>query len=212
MVVNFGLTTSYLRLVSVIFYLHFLLGRFQLTNKAFVLPGNEFYEANLIPTPHIPSGFIRRSTRESHRIQTVHWTLDSQSPQRLFTRASCLFRQSGVALCLLYMAGDLELNPGPGLDHDKTRRNIESSLVFIRPLVRALTLAHLNVRGIRSALDQLRNLMKTKTMDVLTLIETWLAERITSEEYEIDGYFLLRRDRVNANGLALLHTLTTTMT
>ena len=107
----------------------------------------------------------------------------------VFLVYSCLFRQSRVALCLLYVAGDLELNPGPGLGHDNTRRNIESSPVFIRPRACGVTLAHLNVRGIRSALE-LQILMKTQTMDVLTLSETWLSERITSEELEIDEYLL----------------------
>lgn len=78
--------------------------------------------------------------------------------------------------------------------------SIEESFVFTKPRTSGISLAHLNIRGIRSSLDEIEILLGKRILDILTLSDTWLNEGIDYEEFTIEGYPLLRRDRGYANG------------
>ena len=106
------------------------------------------------------------------------------------------FQLGSLAVNMLLLAGDISINSGLSIANDNNRTNLlEETYVFEKPWTRGLTIAHLHARGLRSALDHLRIFMATRSMDVLTLSETWLSEQITDSELEIDGYSLTRNDR-----------------
>ena len=65
-------------------------------------------------------------------------------------------------MALIFLSGDTELNPG-----FQTLKDIKST--------RGLKIAHLNIRSLRNKTDALRlERIHNKTIDILTLSETWL--------------------------------------
>ena len=94
-----------------------------------------------------------------------------------------LLQRTSLALLLITLAGDVEVNPG-------FRR-----LVDIRN-TRGLKIAHLNVRSLRNKVDLLRlEQFDNVAIDVLTLSETWLDSNIQDSEICLLGFTLVRRDR-----------------
>ena len=94
-----------------------------------------------------------------------------------------LLQRTSLALLLITLAGDVEVNPG-------FRR-----LVDIRN-ARGLKIAHLNVRSLRNKVDLLRlEQFDNVAIDVLTLSETWLDSNIQDSEICLPGFTLVRRDR-----------------
>ncbi|CAB4045042.1 Hypothetical predicted protein, partial [Paramuricea clavata] len=65
-----------------------------------------------------------------------------------------------------------------------------------------LKLAHLNVRSLknRDNLIQLRELNGEHQYDILTISESWLNSTVKKSEVEIEGYRLLRLDRLGKRG------------
>ncbi|CAB4006335.1 Hypothetical predicted protein [Paramuricea clavata] len=65
-----------------------------------------------------------------------------------------------------------------------------------------LKLAHLNVRSLknRDNLIQLRELNGEHQYDILTISESWLNSTVKNSEVEIEGYRLLRLDRLGKRG------------
>ena len=70
-----------------------------------------------------------------------------------------------------------------------------------------LTIAHLNVQGILSKLEQLRVVLSDHRFHILFLSETWLTEQTPSSFLHMPDYKLERRDRFSAGGgvLAYIH-------
>lgn len=73
-----------------------------------------------------------------------------------------LLLRASLALALIALAGDVELNPGY-----RSLKDMRSS--------RGLRIAHLNIRSLRNKLDTLSlEGLDNRTIDILTLSETWL--------------------------------------
>ena len=110
--------------------------------------------------------------------------------------SNCLriFKQSEIVVCLLLLAGDLELNPGPESDFVNCELNTN---INFKIKSRGFVVAHLNVRSLQRKLDELKLVVEanTKTIDVLTLSETWLNSLIFDEEIRLPGYLCVRKDR-----------------
>ena len=95
-----------------------------------------------------------------------------------------LIQRTSLALALIALSGDVEPNPGfLSLDDIK--------------MTRGLKVAHLNIRSLRNKIDSLRlEGLDSKTIDVLTLSETWLDDSIHDSEISLPGFICVRKDRV----------------
>ena len=101
-----------LRIIFAVLYLYLLFGRLKLQQKTCEAAGNEFYAGSIQCSVQTPAGIIKRSPRTNGAIRrAADWT--SQSAQLVLISGSRLLKQSTIALYLLVLAGDLELNPGP---------------------------------------------------------------------------------------------------
>ena len=58
-------------------------------------------------------------------------------------------------------------------------------------------LVHLNVRSLVKKIDQIRILLQSTSIDIITFSETWLISHLSSALFNIAGYKLLRQDRLN---------------
>lgn len=63
-----------------------------------------------------------------------------------------------------------------------------------------LCIAHLNIWGLGSKIDQIRILLQERHFDVLGLSETFLTVNVPSSFIHIDGYTLYRKDRESHGG------------
>ena len=94
-----------------------------------------------------------------------------------------LFHRACFALALIALAGDIESNPGY-----QTLDDIRNT--------RGLKIAHLNVRSLVHKTDSLRlEGIDSKTVDILTLSETWLDGNICDTEINLPGFVCVRQDR-----------------
>ena len=94
-----------------------------------------------------------------------------------------LIQRSCLALTLIALSGDIELNPG--------YRTLKSTKDF-----RGLKIAHLNVRSIRNKIDQIQfELLQGQFFDILTISESWLNDTIDDAEVQIPGFSCVRKDR-----------------
>ena len=97
-----------------------------------------------------------------------------------------LILHGSLALALIALAGDVELNPGY-----RSLEDVRSS--------RGLRLAHLNIRSLRNKSDSLRlEGLDNRTIDILTLSETWLDDCYEDSHVIIPGYNCIRLDRSGA--------------
>ena len=99
-----------------------------------------------------------------------------------------------IFLLLLLLSGDVELNPGP---NDLTENSSEiSSDFFEKFLEKSITLVHLNVQSLTNKLDIIQ--AEFGGFDIITLNETWIDYRSTSDDLLIQGFQEpFRRDRTN---------------
>ncbi|EDO43679.1 predicted protein [Nematostella vectensis] len=94
-----------------------------------------------------------------------------------------LFHRACFALALIALAGDIESNPGYLALND-----IKNT--------RGLKIAHLNIRSLINKTDSLRlEGIDSRTIDVLTLSETWLDSQTADAEINLPGFVCARRDR-----------------
>lgn len=98
------------------------------------------------------------------------------------------------------LARDVSLNPGLMDSSDNATCARSEPFVFPKLKMRGLSMAHLNKRGFHSSLDEIKIFLGNKTLDVLTLSETWLNETIDDAKLAVEGYVLIRKDRRYGNG------------
>ena len=90
-----------------------------------------------------------------------------------------------MRLISLVRAGDIELNPGPGL------ANVSSCFQDV-------SLCHANIQSLRSNPDKFEHikLQLSDNYDIITLSETWLSDNIPDEKYDLPNFQpIFRRDR-----------------
>ena len=63
-----------------------------------------------------------------------------------------------------------------------------------------LKLAHINVCSLLPKIDEIRFLILTLDLDILCISETWLHKQIMNHEIVIDGYDIIRKDRLDKRG------------
>lgn len=78
-------------------------------------------------------------------------------------------------------------------ENNQSRRNFQNSKVKI---------AHLNIRSLRNIvhLTEVKELVKSNNIDILTISESWLNSSVTNREIAIDDYKLHRLDRLHKKG------------
>ena len=62
--------------------------------------------------------------------------------------------------------------------------------------IKGITFCHLNVRSIMSKIDQFRMHFAKSAIDIITVSESWLTPDIDSSIVGMEGYQLLRADRM----------------
>ena len=94
-----------------------------------------------------------------------------------------LLQHALFAAILVALAGDVELNPG------------FRSLADVRK-ARGLKIVHINIRSLRYKMDSLRmEGIDTKSIDVLSLSETWIDQSIEDCEVTLQEFDCIRVDR-----------------
>ena len=89
-----------------------------------------------------------------------------------------------LALVLIALSGDVESNPG-FLVLDDIRKT------------RGLKIVHINIRSLRHKTDHLQlEGMNNRTVDILTISETWLDNTIKDSEITLPGFICTRTDSI----------------
>ena len=150
--------------------LYLLLNNIKYYRECLRTPAKELYIGTTISAPEIAE--IYRQHKSTHHDSSLPSTTNA-----VISNCLRIFKQSEIVVCLLLLAGDLELNPGPESDFVNCEPNTNINLKIKS---RGFVIAHLNVRSLHRKLhrklDELKLVVKanTKTIDVLTLSETWL--------------------------------------
>ena len=143
-------------------------------NKTFSIDSDIYFVSQSNTVLAIWTSSARLSTSQSH--PRVNWF------SRMYLVGELLQRTS-LALILITLAGDVELNPG--FCHLVDVKNTPG-----------LKVAHLNVRSLWNKVDLLRfEWFDNIAIDVLTLSETWLDSNIQDSEICLSGFTLVRQDR-----------------
>ena len=86
--------------------------------------------------------------------------------------------------------GDIELNPGPGLDYD-TSSSTASAFSDLE-LKNEFSVVHYNVQNKVDIIQP-----ELLQFDAISLTETWLDNTISDDEILFNGFNLFRRDRIS---------------
>lgn len=122
---------------------------------------------------HIKCGNIKPKDYEQYKIQTpsINWTCQS-----------CKLINTGI------------------------NETVEPNQLAFKDLVndikkyRGLSIAHININGIYTKRNQIKLLLEETDIDILAVSETHLHSGIDDGEITVEGYELLRRDRVSDTG------------
>ena len=88
-------------------------------------------------------------------------------------------------------------NSSPRLNYEHVQNEIQS--------VKGFKIAHLNIRSLLKHIDEFRIFLRKKHFDIICLNETLLDETIANNEVLIDGYQIIRKDRIRHGGGVLLY-------
>lgn len=64
----------------------------------------------------------------------------------------------------------------------------------------SLNFGFLNVCSLRHKVEEVSTLMKTHTITILGIAETWLNDSVSDGEVQVPGYQIIRRDRPDRQG------------
>ena len=76
-------------------------------------------------------------------------------------------------------------------------RGIETRIDHEKP---GIKIAHINVNSLRNKIDQVRFLTCRQSIDIMCITETRLDDKITNYDICIDGFQLIRKDRIGRVG------------
>ena len=95
-------------------------------------------------------------------------------------------------------------NSTSSFDNSFTRTSNNYDLFTHLSCFKRIRVAHLNCRSFVKNLDQLRSILASNPVHILSLNETRLSPDITDSEVELPGYSFIRRDRNREGGGVLL--------
>ena len=117
--------------------------------------------------------------------------------KRKFSNSCVAYYSNFVATRqILLLSGDIQLNPGPIIQGVDSRKDYLEQ--FVNSLDNSSSnprIAHINVRSLRNKLDEIKILLKVCRLDVLSITESHLDEKIANQQLNIENYKLARRDR-----------------
>lgn len=176
-----GHARAELRLLCTFLWFYLLFSGFNYHHEFLKSPTNGLFIGTSVSSPVIVNKYPSRVSIRHRRA--------SPTSQVVISTGLKIFKQSGIAICLLLMAGDLEVNPGP-----LTNCSYELNLGI---KTKGLVITHLNIRSLMGKLDEVKLMVltNTKTIDVLTLSETWLNASISDAEINLCGYISVRKNR-----------------
>ena len=97
--------------------------------------------------------------------------------------------------CMLVCFGDVQVNPGPAAN------SIQDAFSTVKSSGKnGITIGHTNVRGLYTNSAQVKLLDFNTNLDVLAISETHLSPALKDHEIAIQGYQILRRDRIGRTG------------
>lgn len=97
--------------------------------------------------------------------------------------------------CMLVCCGDVQVNPGPAAN------SIQDAFSTVKSSGKnGITIGHTNVRGLYTILAQVKLLAFNTNLDVLAISETHLSPALKDHEIALQGYQILRRDRIGRTG------------
>ena len=108
------------------------------------------------------------------------------------------------SLFLIYLSGDVELNPGPRNTTNQIscdKRSVKCLLLNARSLMSSVKT---NDGKTVSNLERFQNLVYCKDIDIVFVNETWLSKSVYNTEILHAGYTLIRNDREGRGGGVLL--------
>ena len=122
--------------------------------------------------------------------------------KRKFSNSRVAYYSNFVATRqILLLSGDIQLNPGPIIQGVDSRKDYLEQ--FVNSLDNSSSnprIAHINVRSLRNKLDEIKILLKVCRLDVLSITESHLDEKIANQQLNIENYKLARRDRETGPG------------
>ncbi|EDO35224.1 predicted protein [Nematostella vectensis] len=105
-----------------------------------------------------------------------------------------ILRSASIALLLVCLSNDVQLNPGPQATNHAT--NVHLPCI---PLSKnGVRMCHWNARSFNNdKYEQIKEILThpRTEIDVMIITETWLSSSHTNEEYGIPGYHIERKDR-----------------
>lgn len=97
--------------------------------------------------------------------------------------------------CILVCCGDVQVNPGHAAN------SIQDAFSTVKSSGKnGITIGHTNVRGLYTNSAQVKLLDFNTNLDVLAISETHLSPALKDHEIAIQGYQILRRDRIGRTG------------
>ena len=92
---------------------------------------------------------------------------------------------------ILYQAGDVEKNPGPGLENDYRDETSSASSAILHG---NFSVVHYNVQSVLNKIDIIEP--ELSNFSLISLTETWLNDTVSNQDLEFNDFQLpFRRDR-----------------
>ena len=141
---------------------------------------------------HVQIMKVKFSCRRVTMVCTYNNVLFTQS---ILILQSCL---STWVIFLILLAGDVELNPGPGsTDSISISGDLsDDSIIDVSIFERNFSLVHYNIQSLVGKLDLIQT--ELSHFDVIALSETWLSNNVSTDEILFPNYQRpFRKDRTN---------------
>jgi len=79
---------------------------------------------------------------------------------------------------------------------DRTRNLLQ----IISKQKNGLRICHLNAQSLKNKIDEFRNIFNGSLIDIICVSETWLVPELNNDLFSVNGYKLLRNDRITHGG------------
>ena len=164
-------------------------------------------DISIFPRAHatvfINNRSLLNSLYSSHHDRKIHCH-SSKAGVIASTSMRCgLLSYTIYGFCMLVCCGDIQVNPGPAAT------SIQDAYFTVKSSGKnGITIGHTNVRGLHTNLAQVKLLAFKTNLDVLAISETHLSPALKDHEVAIQGYQMLRRDRIELVEVLLLITKT----
>lgn len=184
------------RTICVILFLWLIIGDFQ----------NTVTEENPTALLYVAKDFLRPPDLPQAR--RLKRSTTSPSAHIVVQNALTLFQRSSLAIMLVLLANDVEVNPGSADSGVQHLANNNSSLNCILLNARSLKSMHTQYENqtakISTNIARLQNLLCSEETDVVFVTETWITTDIQTTEILPTDFTAFRKDRESSRGDGVL--------